>query len=389
MSSIVIIGGGVVGSSTAWHLANAGLADQVTVLEPDPTYEFAATPRSTGGVRVLFTVPENIRMSRYGHEIFGDFERLTEVDGETVDLALKRRGYMYMCEGSKDVAIVEQNAKVQIAEGANVHLIGPEEVKAKWPSLEVGDIDVAVWSPDDAIIDPHAAIMGFRRKARSLGVTYVQDRAVGLEVSGSRVNKVTLESGATLSPDWVVNAANNWAPPLCEMVGMPVPVAPMRRMTFYFECQSELEDFPLMRHLSRGGGFRPEGRGYITGVSHYDEPRGFNWEVDHDVFDDEIWPSLAHRVKEFEAIKVMRSWSCHYDQNSLDSNAIIGNWPGKLNNFLIACGLSGHGLQHAPAIGRALTELITHGSYQTLDLTRFGYQRILDDAPLPEVGPMS
>jgi FAD-dependent oxidoreductase domain-containing protein 1 len=388
MQRRIIIGGGVVGSSTAYHLAMQGLADDVVVLEPDPTYEFAATPRSTGGVRVLFTTPENIRMSHYGHAVYGDFENLTAVDGESVNLGLKRRGYLYMCQGREHCDIIESNWKVQTAEGANALLIGPEEIAARYPSLEVGDVDLAVFSPDDATIDPYAAVMGFRNKARSLGVTYRKDRAVGLEVSGTQVRTVTLESGETLTADWVVNAANCHAPPLCAMVGMPVPVAPMRRMTFYFECQTELEDLPLLRHLS-GGGFRPEGRGYICGVTHYDEPRGFNWDVDHEVFEEELWPALARRVKAFEAVKVQRSWSGHYDQNDLDGNHIIGNWPGKLDNFLIACGLSGHGLMHAPAIGRALTELIIHGAYQTLDLSRFGYQRIIDNEPLYEVGPRS
>ena len=130
-----------------------------------------------------------------------------------------------------------------------------------------------------------------------------------------------------------------------------------------------------------GGGFRPEGVGYIAGESRYDEPRGFNWDVDCTLFDEHIWPKLALRLKAFEAVKMRRGWSCHYDQNDLDANLIIGPWPGRLENYLIACGLSGHGLQHAPAIGRALKELIVDGGYQSIDLSRFGYQRVLDNQP--------
>jgi glycine/D-amino acid oxidase-like deaminating enzyme len=170
---------------------------------------------------------------------------------------------------------------------------------------------------------------------------------------------------------------------------MKVPVAPMRRMNFWFDCRTSLEPLPLVRHANTASGFRPEGTGYLTGYTNYEEPRGFNWEVDYRVFDVIIWPMLAARVEPFAAIKLQRGWACHYDQNSLDANHIIGNWPDHLDNFWIALGLSGHGLQHAPAIGRALTELIVEGRYQTLDLGRFGYQRVLDGKPLLELGVLA
>ena len=389
MDDVIIIGGGVIGSSTAYNLARAGVADRVTVVEPDPTYEFAATPKSTGGVRVQFTLPENIQMSLYGHEVYGDFDALMAVDGEPANLGLIRRGYLYMSQGQDHVDILTENWKTQTAEGAQVEILDGAEVKRRYPSIEVGDVDIATFSPGDAIIDPHAALMGFRNKARDLGIRYLKDRVVGLTTADKQVRSVELESGGSLPCGWVVNAANCWAPEICAMVGMRVPVGPMRRMNFYFECREELEYLPLLRHLRAGGGFRPEGKGYLTGATHVDEPRGFNWDVDYAVFEEELWPQLAHRVKAFEAIKLQRAWSCHYDQNSLDANHILGPWAGELDNFLIACGLSGHGLQHAPAIGRALSELIVAGSYQTLDLSRFGYQRIVDNEPLFEVGPAS
>ena len=389
MGRIVIIGGGVVGSSTAYHLAMAGAASETIVIEPDPTYEHAATPRSTGGVRVQFSLPELIRMSQYGHEVYGSFATLMAVDGEPAALDLKRRGYLYLGQGRDDVERLESNCRAQTAEGANVMLLSGEQVKTRFPSLEIDDVDVASFSPDDAIIDPYSALMGFRKKASSLGVEYLRDRVVDLASYGRRVSRVVLESGRELTPEYVVNAANCWAPDICAMVGMEVPVAPMRRMSFYFECRSAIEDLPLIRHISQGGGFRPEGAGYLTGVSLYDKPRGFDWELDYSVFDDEIWPLIAQRVKAFEAVKVQRAWSCHYDQNDLDANMILGRWPGRLDNFLVACGLSGHGLMHAPAIGRALQELILKGDYHSLDLSRFGYQRVLDNTPLFDSGAKS
>lgn len=389
MERIIVIGGGVIGSSTAYHLAIAGLAEHVTVVEPDPTYELAATPKSTGGVRVQFSVPENIRMSQYGHEVYGNFSELMAVDGDAPGLGLVRRGYLYLGQGAEHVKILQDNQGIQAAEGARVLLLDRDQVSARFPSIEVHDVDVAAYSPDDAIIDPYSALMGFRKKAISLGVTYLKDRAVGLETSGPRVTTVVLGSGARLSAAWVVNAANCWAPDLCDMVGMKVPVVPLSRFTYYYECQTPLEEMPLTRHFRVPGSYRAEGRGYITGYTPYEAPPGFRWDVDYDVFDEILWPNLAQRVKAFEAVKLIRAWPCHYDQNALDQNLIIGSWPGHVDNFLIACGLSGHGLQHAPAIGRALTELISQGRYQTLDLSRFGYQRILDNEPLAETGPIA
>ena len=389
MESIVVIGGGVIGSSTAYHLAMAGLADAVTVLEPDPTYELAATPKSTGGVRVQFSVPENIRLSQYGHAFYGSFAERMAVDGEAPDIGMVRRGYLYLGQGRAHEEVLATNQRIQATEGAEVLLLDAAQVKQRFPSIEVDDVTIGAFSPNDAIIDPHAALMGLRRKAISLGVTYRRDRAVALESRGRRVSVVALESGMRLEPRWVVNAANCWAPPLCEMVGMKVPVAPLHRATFYFECRAEFEQMPLVRHLGVSGSYRQEGRGFITGYTPYDARPGFCWDVDHSVFDEILWPSLARRVKAFEAIKPIRAWACHYDQNSLDQNLIIGAWPGHLENFLIACGLSGHGLQQAPAIGRALAELITHGRYQTIDLVRFGYQRVLDGQPLAETGPIA
>ena len=389
MKPIVIIGGGVVGSATAYHLAMAGAGADTIVIEPDPTYEFAATPRSTGGVRIQFSLPELIHMSLYGHEVYGDFATLMSVGGEPGVMDLNRRGYLYLGQGQQDTERFEQTSKLQAAAGANIMLLEREEISTRWPSLLTGDVDVGSFSPDDAIIDPYAAVVGIRKKAASLGVEYVQDRVVDFEHTGQRVSTVFLESGRKLKCESVVNAANCWAPALCERLGMRVPVAPMRRQTFFFDCREKIEELPLIRHVSVGGGFRAEGSGFIAGESRYDEPRGFNWEVDYSLFDDVIWPKLALRVKAFEALKVHRGWSCHYDQNDLDANMIIGAWPGKLDNFYVACGLSGHGLQHAPAIGRALKELIVDGAYQTLDLTRFSYRRVLDNQPIEDISIMS
>ena len=387
MAQIVIIGGGVIGSSIAYHLAMAGHAADTIVIEPDPTYEFAASPRATGGIRQLFTVPENIRMAQYGHEVYGQFETLMAVDGEKAPIDFHREGYLWFGSGAADVDSLMANWRVQTAHGARVELLDRKGVKHRFPSMRVDDIDAAAFSPDDGYMDPYSVLMGFRRKSASLGVTYRKDRVVDFEISGKRIAAAMLESGERLAGDLFVNAANCWGPALCEKVGMKVPVYPLHRLTFYFEIREKLEAMPLSRHISKNVSFRPQGAGYITGNTKYDQPPGFNWDVDYGYFDEAIWPGLAERVPAFEALKVGGGWAGHYDQNSFDNNAILGPWAGVLGNFYIALGFSGHGLMQAPAVGRGVSELLLYGGYRTLDLSRMSYQRILDDKPLHDEVP--
>ncbi|HEX3952318.1 MAG TPA: FAD-dependent oxidoreductase [Stellaceae bacterium] len=389
MAKIVIIGGGVIGSSTAYNLAVAGHAADVVVVEPDPTYEFAASPRATGGIRQLFTVPENIRIAQYGHEIYSQFETLMAVDGEPARIDFHREGYLWLGSGKADVDALMANWRIQTANDARIELLDRKGVKQRFPSMRVSDIDAAAFSPDDGYLDPYSVLMGFRRKAVSLGVKYLKDRVVDFEVSGKRIVAVKLESGERLAADLFLNCANCWGPELCEKLGMKVPVAPLHRLTFYFEIREKLESMPLTRHISKNVSFRPQGAGYIAGNTKYDEPPGFKWDVDYDYFDEAIWPGLAERVPAFEALKVTGAWAGHYDQNSFDNNAILGPWVGGIENFHIALGFSGHGLMQSPAVGRAMSEMLLHGRYQTLDLSRLGYQRIIDDKPLADEVPMA
>ena len=172
------------------------------------------------------------------------------------------------------------------------------------------------------------------------------------------------------------------------MVGMKVPVEPLSRPTFYFETEDHIGMVPLTKDSS-GVMFRPEGAGYATGLTRPDAAHGFHWDIgalEHDYFEETIWPALAHRVPAFESLKVRRSWAGHYAMNRLDGNAIVGAWDGELDNFYVAIGFSGAGLQKGPAIGRALTELVLLGRYQTIDLSRLSYRRVVANEPLLEVG---
>lgn len=382
MDDIIIIGGGIIGSSIAYHLARDGRAGRVCVVERDPTYEHASTTRSLGGVRQQFSLPENVLMSQYGLGVYRDFATLMAVDGAPAPVDFRQQGYLFVAR-EEGLAVLEANHRLQRSLGAPVEILDRDALAARFPSLNLDGVAAGSFGREDGWLDPHGALQGFRRKARSLGVAYLDDEVVDIESGRKRVEGVRLKSGGLRKAGTVVNATGAWSGEICAMVGMPLPIAPLRRMVYFFEIREELEPLPLVIDHS-GMYFRPEGAGYLAGRADPDEVPGFNFEVDYDYFEAVVWPLLAARVPAFEALKPGRAWACHYDTNTLDENLIIGPWTGGLENFHVACGLSGHGLQQAPAIGRAMAELILDGRFDTLDLSRMTYRRVIDNAPLRE-----
>ena len=389
LDDVLIIGGGVIGSSIAYHLARDGRAGKVTVIERDPTYEFAATPRSLGGTRQQFSLPENIKMSQYGLGIWQNFDEDMAVDGEPARIDLRQQGYLFLTDAAGLAGMVAAYG-VQRELGAPVEMLDRNGLAQRFPSLNVEGIEAAVFGREDGWLDPHGALQGYRRKARALGVEYIADEVVDIASDQRRAQGVRMKSGAERIVGKLINAAGAWSPEICAMIEMPLPVSPVRRMVFQFDIRGAIEPMPLVIDPT-GAYFRPEGAGYLGGRSRLDEPAGVNFEVDYSYFDESIWPVLASRVPAFEALKVAQAWACHYDVNHLDENLIIGPWldgPGRdgLENVYVACGFSGHGLQQAPAVGRAMAELILDGYFVTIDLTRLSYQRVIDSRPLREIG---
>jgi glycine/D-amino acid oxidase-like deaminating enzyme len=380
---VAIIGGGATGCAAAFFLKSAGV-DRVCVIEPDPTYSKASTPVATGGCRRLFALPENIRMSQYSIGFLKDFERHVAVEGYAPDVQWKERGYLFVV-GPGHEKVLEANYRVQKGLGVKVELMDRAAIASRYPWMRTDDLALGALSPEDGWLDPNSVLQGFRRKAQAMGVAFLRDRVVDLYTRGSRVTSLELASGARLAPVHVVNAAGCWAASIAKLAGMDLPVNPMRRFEHYVELAQELPPMPLLKDPERLI-IRPEGKGYAVGLVKSDEPRGFNFDVDPAWFQDVVWPACAARVPAFEALKLRREWAGLYDENELDGNMILGNWPGRLDNFFVACGFSGHGLMHAPAVGRALAELIVQGRFETIDLSRMGYRRVLENAPYRETG---
>jgi FAD-dependent oxidoreductase domain-containing protein 1 len=383
-TEVLVIGGGAIGASIAYFLRNRPSPPRVTVVERDPTYANASTPRASGGVRRLFSGPENIELSNFSIPFYERFREDLAIDGEPAAINYRKGGYLFIVpEGGRRT--LELNIKVQRQHGVRVELLERDALQRRFPSMFVGDLAAGAHSLDDGWLDPHSVLWGFRKKAVSLGAKFVADTVVAIDLEDGLARRAHLQSGEVLAADWVVNAAGAWAGTVCDMIGMTNPIHPMRRYEHYFECQDAIEPLPYVKDVDRLA-FRPEGKGYTGGVPNTDEPRGFNFDVDHAYFERVVWPALAHRFPAFERTREISAMSGLYDQNDLDGNAIIGPWSGRCENFLMAAGFSGHGLMHAPGVGRAIAELILDRAYRTLDLTRLGWERIARNEPYRESG---
>jgi len=373
---VAIVGGGIIGSAIAYFLCGRDPTLRVSVIEPDPSYEFASTPRASGGARVQFSCPENIAMSLFSLDFIRAFE-------EPVDWV--EGGYLLIARPGEEAKLLESNHRIQLAHGCEAILLDAAGLKQRWPSMNVEDLAAGVHTPRDGWCDPNSLLQGLRRRAVKAGATYVKDRVVAFDRDGSVVRAARLESGGTIAASQFVNAAGAWAGVVGEMAGMPTPISPLRRFEHFFTPQEPMERLPYVKDFQRMA-FRSEGRGFSGGVVDGEEPRGFNFEVDHDYFERAVWPAAAHRFPPLEAAKCQRTWAGLYEQCELDGNPIFGNWPGRLDNFHLCAGFSGHGMMHAPAAGRAMAELILDGRYMTIDLRRLGYQRVQDAIPYAETG---
>ncbi|ELR24583.1 oxidoreductase, FADbinding family protein [Acanthamoeba castellanii str. Neff] len=446
--SIVIAGGGVVGSSVAYFVARAlrsrgqtlaspppvGRSSEwtVTVVERDPTYRFASSTLSASSIRHQFSTPENILIGQYGTEFLRNAGKLLSISDEDearlsgrlqekpqqpqhparcaneeaaaaadgggtgVDVQFRENGYLFLAS-PQGRPVLESNHQLQRDLGSDIRFLGsPSEIKAQFPYLHTDDLSAGCFGASgEGWFDPATLLHGFKRKAAALGVNFVHGEVVGteLEADGPRQRvsgvQVTTADGVAhkLSCSHLVNAMGPQAARLSQMMGLTLPVVPRKRCVFVLRCRDEEVNqakMPLVIDPS-GVYWRPEGCGFIAGVSPLVDPDAHgDFEVDHDLFEEVIWPVLAHRLPAFEAVKVVGHWAGHYDYNTFDQNAILGTHPS-VGNYYHANGFSGHGLQQSPAVGRAVAELLLEGAYKTLDLSMFHFERVLENRPIIEL----
>ncbi len=383
---VVIVGGAVVGSAAAYFLrAQTGFKGSVLVVEKDFSYEHSATARSAASIRHQFSTPENIRMSQFGSHFIQNIGDFLAVDGEVPDVGFHEGGYLFLATpAGRDV--LEANHRVQRSLGVDVALLAPAQLQVRFPWLNTADLSAgSLGLSGEGWLDAYGLMQAFRRKAVSLGAEYQQAQVTAVQRAGRAITAVTLSDGAMVNCGMVINAAGTGAPALAQSAGIFLPVQSRKRCVFFFSTPAEVSQCPLVIDPS-GAYFRPEGSGFICGISPPDDqdPECFDFEVQHGLFDDVLWPTLAARVPGFEAARVQNAWAGHYDVNTLDHNVILGAHP-EVDNLLFANGFSGHGMQQSAAVGRALSELVTFGDYRTLDLSAMGWARVIAQRPLLEI----
>ncbi len=382
---VVIIGGGVIGSACAYFLtASETFAGKVLVIEKDSTYRDCSTARSVGGIRQQFSTPENIEISKFAAHFIKHVDEYLSVDGEAPALSFLENGYLFLVSEA-GLPILQANHEIQRAHGVNTTRLTRGGLAQRFPWLTVDDVAAgSLGEENEGWLDPYALLQAFRRKARQLGAVYLDDEVVALTRQGRRVTQLRLKSRTDVGCGIIVNAAGPRARDVAAMASLELAVHPRKRQVYVFSCKTPPANCPLVIDTS-GLYFRPEGTQFICGISPDDkhDPDCLDLEVDDTLFETTIWPLLAHRVSAFEAIKLTNAWAGHYAYNPFDRHAFVGPHPA-CDNFLLANGFSGHGLQQSPAVGRAISELIAFGEYRTLDLSRLSYERYAANKPLVE-----
>jgi FAD-dependent oxidoreductase domain-containing protein 1 len=380
---VAIIGGGIVGSSCAWFLRQHGFKGRIAIFEQDTTFAKSCTALSWGGIRQQFSTAENIKLSQFGLAFLRD---LKTNFGADADVGFKERGYLVLASQA-GVATLEENLVLQTSLGAETILCDANELATRFPHLALDGIAAGSFGTrNEGWFDPYSLMTIVRKGALDLGVELVPQAVTSVHCDGI-IRSIGLANGERLKVGHLVNAAGASAGALAAMAGIELPVSPAKRYVYVIDCPQapqSLRNGPLTFDVT-GEYFRPEGKNFIWGFTPdaHEEPPVHDWEMDESWFENRIWPALAARVPAFEAVKLVGSWVGHYDYNWFDHNGIIGRHPS-IENFYFANGYSGHGIQQGPASGNAIAELICHGEYKTIDLTRLGYQRLQRNEPLFE-----
>lgn len=387
---VIIIGGAIMGASTAWFLSdNADFNGSVLVVERDMKFENCSTTHTNSCMRQQFSADLNVRISQFAAHFVKNIRSYMGGDERVPELGIRSFGYMYLADNDGFADILRENQQVQLQAGAATQLMTAEEIKAAYPFYNVDDIVLgSINLVDEGYWDGSAVNDWWRRQSRERGVEWIENEVVAINrnTAGTRVESVTLASGQVIVCGQLVNASGPRAARTAQMAGIDVPVEPRKRYSWIFKSEQPLEqDLPLTIdpsgvHVRENGG----GTYQCGGHSDYDPAVDFDdFAMDQSMWENHVWPILATRIPQFEAIKVQSEWGGHYAMNTFDHNAIMGPHI-ELSNFIFLNGFSGHGLQQSPAMGRGTAEWLTYGEYRALDLSPFNYERIPGNRPIIE-----
>jgi len=378
-ADVVIIGGGIVGSSIAYHLAEAGCTDML-IIEREDRQGMGSTAKSMGGVRAQFATPINIRMSLYSIDLFSKFEEAT---GHTA--GYRPQGYLFVATSERQLDYLKANLRQQQACGVtNAELVTREDIVKTVPQLIADDVTGGSFCPTDGFVDPYSVMTGFSKRARERGARlWLETEVTGIDVDQGKVNGVNTSRGY-VSTRSVINAAGPWAAGVAKLAGIEIPVEPLRRQIVKTEPFESLSSrLPMVIDMSSGFHFRPEGSSFLLAWPDPEQTHGFRTDFDYG-FIEKILTRAVNRVPVFADVEVnpRRCWAGMYEMTP-DHHAIIGAAPGVQGMFL-ANGFSGHGVMHSPATGKIVSELTMEGSSSFADAPMLRAERFAEGDLLKE-----
>lgn len=380
---VILVGGGVMGCAIATYLLRADNRLKVALIEKDPTYTRASTPLSDGNTRIQFNIKENIQISQYGLEVLATFAEEMAVDDDKPDVAFRQQGNLFLIDSASHEETVDGMAR-QRSLGCQVEWLAPHDLQQRFPFLHVPECVGATLGPQDGTMSPLAVLLAYKNKAVALGAEFIQAEVATLLVEKHRITGVCLMDGTVLLANRVVNSAGAWGTKLAQTAGVSLPMSPIKRQVTVVETGVHSGTILPCLFFPSGLYCIHEGDGlFMVGKSFADDPvtlDDFSW--DRGRFEDHLWPELVEYIPGFDRLKVKHGWAGLYEVNTLDGNAILGEWP-ELAGFYLANGFSGHGFQQCHAVGRYLSELIL-GQTPVLDLSIFSPRRILENKPVFE-----
>lgn len=385
---VVIIGGAIMGSSVAWWLSqNPDFQGRILVVERDPTYAHCSTAHTNSCIRQQFSEALNVQISQFTVEFIKNLRDQMGGDTRVDNLTIQDFGYLYLADTEAAADALKKAQEKQARLGAGTRILSRDQIAAQFPFYQLDDILLGSHgTKDEGYWDGGALFDWFRRKSVAAGVEYVRNEVAAIDVLHGRATSVALASGQSISCGHVVNAAGPRAGQVAQMAGLSIPVEPRKRFTWVVKAQTPLEcDLPLTIDPS-GVHFRQDGpETYMVGAAPDPDPAvdPNDFHMDHSLWENHVWPIVATRIPQFEALRIVTEWAGHYAFNTLDQNAILGPHT-EVENFHFINGFSGHGLQQAPAMGRGLSEQITYGAFRTMDLSPFSFERIVQNRPFGE-----
>ena len=373
------------GASISYNLANDGFDGKICVFEKDRTYTYSSTTLSAAGVREQFSQPIGIKMANYNIDVLESFEEEMAVEGEKPHINFIQNGQMILSDAQNYPLLLKQ-AQLQQQLGARVDVLSTDDIQKIIPEINIEGITGGTISRRGGKLDAYGLLQGYIKKGRSLGVNYIYEEVTKISKTGRKIVALETSTGNKYSAPIVVLAAGPWSAEVGKMVGLDLPVRPLRRMIHVIKPQEEFCQHCPKIFFGTGASITPEtGGSFLVTRRKDNDPYGFNFKVDYDFFPTTVWPELAERVPALDTLKLEREWSGLYNVCLHDLNNILGAHPD-VDGLYLAVGFSGHGLQQAPAVGKGLSELIRLGRYETLDLTPFRFERFSENELIPEVG---